>query len=224
MIHDYELILLDFDGLLVDTERYHFAAYSELCRKRGFELTWDFSHFCVEAHGKAGGVWDGLAREFPQIFIDEPRKEVLYDEKKQIYIDILKNSELEFMEGAAEFLEMINAMGKKHAVVTNSPRAHIDVIKESLPLLKTIPLWVTREDYAQPKPSPEGYLKAMATLGEGRAIGFEDTLKGLKALLAAGVDGVLVCPADHKHVPEGVSLGARHFTSLQYFTATKNSP
>ncbi len=223
MVHDYEIILLDFDGLLVDTERYHFAAYSALCRKRGFELSWDFPHFCVEAHAKAGGIWNGLSREFPQMFIDENR-DVLYEEKKQIYVDILKNSRLEFMRGAAEFLEMVHAMGKKRAVVTNSPRAHIDVIKESLPLLKSVPLWVTREDYIQPKPSPEGYLKAIAALGKGRAIGFEDTLKGLKALLAAGADGVLVCPADHPHAPEGVSLGARHFTSLQYFTSTKNKP
>ena len=215
-VQDYQLFLFDFDGLLVDTESLHFAAYAELCRRYGYVLTWDFKQFCLEAHTEAMGVWKGLFREFPELFEKQPNKEILYEEKKVIYLELLAKSKLELMAGAAELLATLAKLGAKRAVVTNSPRLHIELIQAALPQLKTIPLWVTREDYAQPKPSPEGYLKAIEVLGKpgDRIIGFEDSAKGLKALLGAGVEGVLVCPSQMDHVKECVALGAKHCEAL----------
>jgi HAD superfamily hydrolase (TIGR01509 family) len=214
-IKDYQLFLFDFDGLLVDTEKMHYASYVEMCRRHGWELNWDFQRFCFEAHGKAMGIWEALGKEFPRIYAQDP-KEVLYEEKKRIYVELLQSARLELMEGVAPLLTALAEAGIGRAVVTNSPRAHIEIIKQSLPMLRTIPVWVTREDYLNPKPAPDGYLKAIEMLAKpnDRIIGFEDTLKGLKALIAAGAEGVLVCPADHEHVKEGTSLGARHFEKL----------
>lgn len=214
-IQDYQLFLFDFDGLLVDTEKMHYASYLEMCKRHGFELKWDFLRFCREAHSKALGVWDALGKEFPQFYENDSR-EALYEEKKQIYVELLGKAQLELMEGVEPLLMALEKQGIARAVVTNSPRSHIELIKKSLPVLKTIPLWITREEYTQPKPSPEGYLKAIATLAgpNDRVIGFEDTLKGLKALLAAGVESVLVCPKDHDHVKESIALGAKHFEKL----------
>jgi beta-phosphoglucomutase len=215
-IRNYQGFLFDFDGLLVDTERVHFAAYKELCRRYGCEINWDFQKFCYEAHRKAMGIWDALAREFPAIFENEMQRRALYDEKKRIYVELLKETRLELMEGVPSLLKCLAEKGIQRAVVTNSPREHIEIIKEALPLLKTIPLWITREDYSHPKPSPEGYLIAMAKLAKtaDRIIGFEDTLKGVKALLAAGVESILICPAQSEHVKECLELGAKHFESL----------
>jgi HAD superfamily hydrolase (TIGR01509 family) len=119
------------------------------------------------------------------------------------------------MPGVAEVLEALAEKGKKRAVVTNSPKEQIDVIKEKLPLLKTIPLWITREDYREAKPAPDGYLKAMGELmipGD-RVIGFEDTIKGLQALLAAGVTGVLVS-SNKTHSAIAQKMGAVSSSSL----------
>src|SRR5262245_56736118 len=100
-IQDYQLFLFDFDGLLVNTERLHYAAYAELCRRHGCALKWDFERFCREAHRKAMGIWDGLKREFPSMFESGVAVDALYEEKKSIYVDLLKTSPLELMEGAA---------------------------------------------------------------------------------------------------------------------------
>jgi beta-phosphoglucomutase len=215
-IQDYQLFLFDFDGLLVDTERLHFASYREMCHRHGWEMNWDFQQFCREAHGKPMGIFEAIEREFPNIFKDGSSRELLYAEKKAIYVEILKNTRLELMEGAANLLNILSEKGAKRAVVTNSPLEHIEIIKASLPILSSIPLWITREDYSHPKPSPEGYLIAIEKLRKqgDRVIGFEDTLKGLKALLAAGVESILVCPAQSDHVRECISLGAKHFESL----------
>ena len=88
--------------------------------------------------------------------------------------------------------------------------------REAIPVLKTVPLWLTRENYQNPKPAPDGYLKAIEMLeGKGgRTIGFEDSLKGLQSLHAAGVDGVLICPPASAQVAECAKLGAMQFESL----------
>lgn len=223
-LQNHQVFLFDFDGLLVDTERLHMAAYVELCRRYECQMRWDFDRYCKEAHGQAMGIFQALRRDFPRMFEIEPKQEVLYEEKKKIYVDLLKTSRLELMPGAGSLLQALEENNVKRAVVTNSPRAHIEIIKEQLPLLKSVPLWLTREDYSQPKPSPEGYLKAIATLAlpGDKVIGFEDSLKGLKSLVAAGVDSILISPAEYDHIPEALSLGAKHFESFdQYLTSAR---
>lgn len=213
---EYQLYLFDFDGLLVDTEQLHYAAYMEMSRRNGCPLDWDFSRFCQEAHSRAMGFFDGLVREYPNVFEKGPSKVELYEEKKRIYVELLKNFPLQLMDGVESFIHALDAHQIKRAVVTNSPKAQIEIIKKALPVLQKIPVWITREDYKEAKPSPEGYLKAISLLAKpgDKIIGFEDTLKGLQALLAADVDSVLICPKDHKHVEEGKRLGAHHYESL----------
>jgi beta-phosphoglucomutase len=219
-IHSYQLFLFDFDGLLVDTESLHYASYLEMSRRRGYPLDWDYRRFCLEAHGKAMGFFDGLQREYPDVFKGGLLREELYEEKKQIYVEMLQKESLSLMEGAGPLLDALNEYQIKSAVVTNSPSHQIALIKKKLPQLEKISSWVTREDYREPKPAPEGYLKAISLLGRpgDRIIGFEDTLKGLKALIAAGVESVLICPNDADPVVEGRALGAKHFSTLSSIT------
>lgn len=214
-IQNYQFFLFDFDGLLVDTEKLHFAAYVELCYRHGYQLNWSFHRFCTEAHSKPMGVWEALVKECPHLYEKKSREE-LYEEKKSIYVELLKKTPLEFMQGAADLLKALAKNHTKRAVVTNSPRLHVEIVKQSLPLLQTIPLWITREDYLYPKPAPDGYLQAIKQLATSsdRMIGFEDSLKGLKALLAAGVEGVLICPKEYEYVKESKLLGAKHFETL----------
>lgn len=217
-LEDYEVFLFDFDGLLVDTEPLHFAAYQQMCENRGVAFPFDFSQFCVEAHGTAMGIWEALERKCPGLFTTESRREVLYGEKKQAYLDLLKKGTLQLMEGVDSFLSELLERGKRCAVVTNSPRDHVEIIKEGLPKLHAIPLWITRENYLNPKPAPDGYLEAMSRLhaSQEKVIGFEDTLKGLSALLAAGVTGVLVCPSERAQVKLALEMGGLHIPSFSY--------
>ncbi len=224
----YSFFLFDFDGLLVDTEPLHYAAYMEMSRRRGFPLPWDFERFCKEAHSKNSGFFDGLEKEHPTLFSSGLSKEILYEEKKKLYVELLKSSPLSLVEGIEAVLKDLEQKGSKRAVVTNSPRVQIELIWSKIPLLKTIPLWITREDYAQPKPAPDGYLEAMKRLhvqGE-KGVGFEDSARGILSLLRAGVDAVLVCPPSYAGIAECQQLGASHIErlSVEYFTSARNKP
>lgn len=209
-IQKYDLFLFDFDGLLVNTEELHFAAYREMCRRRGYDLKWTLSQFFQAAHFDSAGLKKAIYQEFPALFEQEPRWEVLYAEKKQSYEQLLEKGDLTLMPGVEEVLIALEKAGKKRCVVTNSAKVQIDLIKQKIPVLNTIPHWFTRENYKEPKPHPECYLMAMKQLGQpnDRVIGFEDSTRGLTALRDAGVPTrFLICPADHPQMSQGSPEG-----------------
>ncbi len=196
----FSLFLFDFDGLLVNTEELHFAAYQEMCRRRGFSLPWTLLEFFEAAHFSSTGLAKAIYQEFPQLLDKEPNWQVLYEEKKSIYQSLIQSEKLQLMPGAEEILLWLQEKNLRRCVVTNSFQKQVDAICEKLPVLKTIPLWITREKYTQAKPDPEGYIKAIKQLGipGDCIIGFEDSFRGLTALIGAGVDlPVLVSPPDH---------------------------
>lgn len=217
VLNSYDIILFDFDGLLVDTEPLHFAAYKEMCLRNQVILNWDFTRFCKEAHGSANGIWKIFQREFPQLFINSSQ-ELRYREKKEIYQELLKTAFLRLMPGVKAFLGALAKSTVLSAVVTNSPGSHVGVIRKRLAILDSIPLWITREDYTLAKPAPDGYLLAIEKLGKKkRIVGFEDTVKGIHALQAAKVEAVLVAPKSPKELQ-----GFIHLDRIDHFLCKYN--
>lgn len=188
----YDLILLDFDGLLVDTEKVHFLAYETMLKNRGIDLNWSFERYRKSAHHKAEGLEEDITSEFPEL--KKISWETLYQEKRKALLDLYEKGEVSLMPGVEEFLNYLKEEDLKRAVVTHSDRGQVDLIKKALPILETIPNWITRKDYDRPKPSPDGYLKALELLGEEakNTIGFEDTPRGLKALREAKIKSIMI--------------------------------
>jgi beta-phosphoglucomutase len=185
-VEKYALFLFDLDGLLVNTEEIHYRAYKEMCKARGYTLPWSFKEYFNIAQQDAKAPERAIYAAFPSLYQEEPDWKVLYQEKKSWFLEILKNEPAPLLEGVDEFLLWLEEKGKKRAVVTHSARELADLLRQQNPILQTIPNWFTREDYNLPKPSPDGYLKAIDTLllpGE-KCIGFEDSLRGMKALMA----------------------------------------
>lgn len=203
-IEKFDLYLFDLDGLLVDTEKLHFAAYQTLCENYGHILDWDFSQYIHIAHTSATGLKEML---HPFLSHKEASWDVLYIEKKQIYLQLLRTGGLQLMPGAQKLLKELSTSSTKRCVVTNSAREQVEMIKTLLPILQTIPVWITREDYDAPKPASDGYHKAIELLADpgDRIIGFEDSLRGLKALMGTSAKPVLICDPAHPQL-QGESL------------------
>jgi len=221
---NFDLFLFDFDGLLVNSEELHLNAYREMCARRGFALPWNLHQFFQAAHSSAVGIREQILTLFPPLRAIE--WSLLYQEKKQIYETRLEKGGCALLPGAEQLLLDLAHQGKKRCVVTNSARIQIEAIKQQLPALQTIPRWFTREDYARPKPAPDGYLLALETLKtEGdRVIGFEDSARGYESLKSAGVEtAVLVCDFSHPQMESmaGV-LHAPSLDAISYDTFTKN--
>jgi beta-phosphoglucomutase len=200
MLIQSDLALFDFDGVLVNTEHLHWEAYREMCRRHKFDLDWDFARYCESAHRDSHLLRKDIYEKFPLLHKQVPDWKILYAEKTQIYLDLIASGKVSLMPGVENILTSMKRAGTISCVVTNSTAAMVKGIQKQLPqLLDLIAHWLTREDYSAPKPSPEGYLKAKALFGkEGdHIIGFEDTPKGLNALIDANVKPYFVTSADY---------------------------
>lgn len=199
MYDDYQVFLFDCDGLLVDTERLHWEAYRRLCARYGYTLPWDFAAYCEVAHASSEGLEEALSPHLPKPWADR------YEEKRELYVEILNEGAVELMPGVEALLTELARRGAPRAVVTHSPADHLAIIRKQLPILNTIPDWITREDYSEPKPDPECYQIAIERLAEPEdlVIGFEDSLRGLNALRGTRAQPVLVTTTNYPPI-EGV--------------------
>jgi len=187
---DFDLFLFDLDGLLIDSEAMHWRAYKAMCAQFGCTMTWDLSSYLVTAGSSADALQQRLREEFPQIFEGREWSEI-YALKQQTLFNHIRINPPKPMPGAKVFVQQLKRLNKPMVVVTHSPREVVDGIQGLFP---EIDRWITREDYVRPKPAPDGYLCAcrLYAVDPSCAIGFEDTVKGIRALEAAGCHGILV--------------------------------
>lgn len=216
-VKEYQLFLFDFDGLLVNTEEIHFQAYQKMCSDRGCILPWSFSHYCQAAHYSQEFLRQKLFECVPELKGSESDWDILYQEKKQAMVELLRKGAVKMMEGAVQLLEVLEIEGIHRCVVTNSPNEQIQLIKLKNPILDTIPYWFTRETYTRPKPDPECYQNAIDALcpKEGKVIGFEDSPRGMRALLKTSAKPVMITKVNYPELPGFIREGVEHFPSLK---------
>ncbi|MCB1148956.1 MAG: HAD family phosphatase [Chlamydiia bacterium] len=215
-IHDYDLFLFDFDGLLVNTEEIHYGAYKRTFEARGYRMKWDFAEYIRIAHYSSEGLKERSYAELEGLFEEEPRWDVIYQEKTTHYLGLLESGAAALMPGVEEFLQLLERWNKKRAVVTHSGRRLIDKLREKNPALSSIEHWITREDYDKPKPDPECYRLAVERLAFAgdRVIGFEDSPRGLTALMGTDALPVIVTEMEYPEIPAFLERGAKHFRNF----------
>ena len=206
-------IFFDFDGLLVNTEKFHYQAYQKLLENYSESFPCDFVAFCKIAHTNSAGLQMLIQNHAPKLFKRFGWKK-LYQEKQKEYIKLIKTGEIDLMPGVEEILKLIQKSRIPHCIVTNSTLQQVNLIIEKIPILKTIPHWITRENYDNPKPAPDGYLKAIEIVGNSKKmLGFEDTLKGISSLEKASIKSVLICAPNHPQIND-IKKDQLYFSSL----------
>lgn len=195
-LNEYDLLMFDFDGLLADTEHVHHRAYTLMLKNRGYTLDWDFETYCSYVLTDATMVRHKVYEQFPELYNQEPDWTLLYEEKKKISLEILEEEPVPLLAGVERVIYYIRDNGKldSSCVVTHSSKAVTDVIRRQNAVLNLIPNWITREDYNHPKPAPDAYAKAISLYCKpgGNAIGFEDSIRGVRSIIAAGARPVFV--------------------------------
>jgi len=215
-VENFDLFLFDFDGLLVDTEPLHYRAYVEVLAQRGFLLDWSFERFCGLAHLSASALREAFYAKWPDL---DPDWEKIYADKKNAYLELVQRGEIKLMKGVEKLLTLLKEKEMRRCVVTHSPQEQIDLICSRLPLLNTIPHWVTRHQYKDPKPHPECYQKAIELYAHkgDRIIGFEDSIRGWQALRQTEAKAILICSIEYPLIGEALALGAISFPSFDVF-------
>lgn len=191
-----------------------------MLQAHNFSLPWDFNRYCMTAHYHSDKIADELLELFPDLYSQGRTWEQLYAQKKRIIMNLLNAGEVSLMPGVKELLEALHKAQIKTCLVTHSHEELVEIVRRQHPILDTINYKITRNDYIHPKPNSECYLKAIkeyAAPGD-KVIGFEDTPRGLRALMGTSARPVLICEVDYPEIPAFERQGVLHFPTFAAIT------
>jgi HAD superfamily hydrolase (TIGR01509 family) len=109
-----------------------------------------------------------------------------------VYQRLLQTKPIE-IPGVREALVSL-AVQYRMAIVTTARRVDFELIHANRDLLQHFEFVLTLEDYARCKPAPDPYLAALARFGADatQAVALEDSARGLRSALAAGISCIIV--------------------------------
>ena len=176
-------LILDFDGLIVDTEMPGYLAWQEVYEAEGAHLEiadWlnavgYVDGFDPRAHltKLTGRTFDWVARD---AWISQRARALIAAQP--------------VLPGVAALIENGRRLGYRLGVASNSTADWVVPNLERLDLRKFFGTVCTVDQVARPKPQPDVYVGALAELGVATAAGsyaFEDSLPGVQAAKAAGL-------------------------------------
>lgn len=180
----YSAVLFDFDGVLVDTEWAIYDAWHRTFQTNGHPLPLDVYTQCI---GSDFATWS------PKTHLEELTGQAFdwHDLDTRRQEEIVRDLAGEGpMIGVVEFLEKLRQQGVRSAVVSSSSHHWVDGWLEKLGLRHWFETVVCRGDAPRIKPAPDLYLEAVRRLGvePGDCLVIEDSLNGIKAARAAGID------------------------------------
>ena len=181
----YKYILFDHDGVLVDTEYWYFEATRRALMALDIELD-RATYQQIMIDGRA--AWElAEAQGVPLDLIAQQKAQ--RDRWYQHYL-CTEDIEIPGVQNALAALQGEYSM----AIVTTSRGTDFDVIHRERNIVPYMDFVLTREDYQRSKPDPEPYRLALQRFGAqpGEALVVEDSQRGLRSAVAAGIDCAVV--------------------------------
>lgn len=174
------LIAVDLDGTLFDTVEVNAESYRRALAEAGFTVT--DAYYAEHCNGRH-------YRDFlPPLMGGHPDDALLervHERKKALYADCLGAAR----KNEALFAILAAMRSDWHlALVTTGSRRNAVEILDHFGCRDWFELILTQEDVEHNKPSPEGYLRAMAhfSVDAAHTMIFEDSPTGLAAARASG--------------------------------------
>ena len=179
-------VLFDFDGVLAQTERFHFRAFREILAPLGIRLTrtlYDRRYLAFDDRTALETMLRDSGGSLPRAALAD-----LVRRKRRIYARLC-GSHLKIGRQAAGLLRAVSRRvpvaivsgAARDEIVTALRRGRVDGVVETI---------VAAEDVRRCKPDPEGYRLALDRLGISRpdnSVAVEDAPGGVRAARAAGL-------------------------------------
>jgi len=212
----FDGVLFDMDGLMLDTERISMRAWQAGCADSGLTLA-DAQFLDIIGHREADCL--RLLRDF---FGDLPDPDRIARDTRAHYARLLEAG-VPVMPGLVGALEKLAAAGVPLAVATST---HHDVATAKLAkagIASYFRAIVGGDLVPHGKPAPDLYLEAARRAGvdPARCLALEDSGPGLRAAHAAGCAAVLI-PDLKPPSPDIRALAFRMLASMRDFEAEVN--
>ena len=176
-------LILDYDGVIVDSEGIHLAATNTALRDHGVAI--DARSWALECLGHPSPSI--VRRMLPDVSPDEVDR--LVAAGRRAYAEILEREPLESRPGIAHLVREAHGRGVLVAVASSGPTRPIEQSLDALGLGQYMQSVTGVEAVARPKPAPDAYLQALSSLGvsASAAVALEDSPPGIRSAMGAGV-------------------------------------
>jgi len=181
--------LFDFDGVVADSEYYHFISYQEVFQRR-YGHAIDPDEYWLYWSSKGEGILGEVRRHG----LEGVDPAALREEKDRIYYEHCRSGRIRLFDGALDLMRSAEEMGLETAIASNSHREWIEAILQSNRIDYRPPFLIGKTPEMEPKPAPDIFLAAAREVGErpGACVVFEDAEKGLQAARSAGMTCIVI--------------------------------
>lgn len=210
-----EALLLDFDGLLYDTETAAYASWQAVYARFGQDLALDF--YVRERIGRPPNVGLDLGEELARRTDGAIGRDAAWAARNELRPGLLPHH---LIDGAQELLVRARERGLKIAVVTSNHRDNVAGHLARAGCTFAFDAIVSADgDPSRGKPAPTLYLEALERLAvpAARALALEDSPAGVAAAKAAGLTCYAV-PNDITRGQPGLGTADRILGSLREMT------
>ena len=208
-----EAVILDMDGILIDSERHWQLTERALFGELGIDLT---DALLVETRGLR--TEEMVAHWSSRFSIDGKDPRQLMADYDRRMVETMKK-EVELMEGARELISLFRGLGLPVALATCSTHDHIDAVMKKHGLRDSFEQLVSAAVNMPGKPHPEVFLQTAALLGSDptRCLVFEDSFYGVIAAKAARMK-VVAMPDHLEYEQDRFGAADMKIRSLKDFT------
>lgn len=176
-----EALILDMDGVIIDSEPMHFKLEAELLQELG-------GHISPREQESFVGttdfyIWTTLKEKFGL----EPSVEKIIEMKKERFYQVI--DQIPLVDGFMAFLTRMSQKDIKIAIASSNNRNAVERVIEVFKLEEYIDFFISGEEVENSKPNPEIFLKCAKKLGviEGEVLVVEDAKSGTEAARLAGM-------------------------------------
>ncbi|UCF04349.1 MAG: HAD family phosphatase [bacterium] len=180
-------VIFDFDNIIVDSEPYHFEAYSRAFAKWNHVL--DRKEYWREWTSKGGGAEGEIRRYNLDLDPDEVRRY-----KDPIYSAFCRSGEIGLVPAAEQVIRELDAAGYTLAIASGSYEQDIRAILKANGLETFFGAVVGKDGITRYKPDPETYVTAAGAIRmpPERCCAIEDAEKGIRSAKGAGMDVIII--------------------------------
>ncbi|MFI3285805.1 MAG: HAD family phosphatase [Rikenellaceae bacterium] len=182
---EIKLLLIDFDGTLVDTRQANYRAYRDVLKEVNFDL--DEEQYLNEFFGMRCGEFMRQLGFTDSYEIDRMRRR-----KIEIYPNHFDTVVLN--QPLWDYAQSFRAQGGRVWIVSTGQTVNINNVMNHLSLNDKVDGLLTGADVKNSKPSAECYIKVMNREGisPSQSLIFEDSVVGLQAAIESGANYIKV--------------------------------
>jgi HAD superfamily hydrolase (TIGR01509 family) len=191
-------VVFDFDGVIADSEPYHYGAILEAVRPHGVEFSYE--HYLDRYIGFDDRDAFREAFREARIPLGDEELERLLQSKFEAFKKLATKG-VEPLPGALELIQGLAGRRLPLAIATGATAREVRMMLDGLGVAELFPVMVTADDVEQSKPHPETYLRAVKRLGSLMSgprgsspccVAIEDTPAGIRSAKDAGLPVIAV--------------------------------